>query len=191
MLTKIINFKTNTFHFSKMAFIFLLVSGSIQAQKPKLLASNCHKDGGRCSGDAYCTACKNCSGCKNCNSGGTCGVCTSYATPVKKVYTKPANKTVNSSKSSLTSTTSQTEKESSNSKKTSIKVSTPTYASDKVLYVVSEKLSLRDGPGTDYPIIEQLKKDDALQFIVYDGEWVQVIVVESKNIGYVKLQFVK
>lgn len=37
---------------------------------------------GRCSGDAYCTACKNCSACKHCSQeGGSCGVCTNYDLP--------------------------------------------------------------------------------------------------------------
>lgn len=173
-----------------LVFLFLF-SGSIQAQKTKLFAANCHKYGGRCSGDAYCTACKNCSGCKNCNSGGTCGVCTSYTKPVKTVYKKPTNNTINSFKSSSTSTTTKAVKGNSNTKKSSSKYTGASFVSDELLHVVSEKLSLRDGPGTNYPIIEQLKKDDALQFIGNDGEWIQVIVLESKNIGYVKLDFVR
>ena len=191
MFTKITNFNIYTlFHRAQMIIMFFLISGSLQAQKPNLFAASCHKDGGRCSGDAYCTACKNCSGCKNCNSGGTCGVCTSYATPAKTLYKKPAHKSVKSFKPSATTTTKTVKGNNSASNKTS-RSTAPINLSDDLLHVVSEKLSLRDGPGNDYPIIEQLKKGDTLQFVGYDGEWVQVIATESKNIGYVKLQFVK
>lgn len=49
---------------------------------------------GRCSRDAYCTACKNCSGCSWCTAGGTCGVCDaekkSYKSSPKKSSTTSA-----------------------------------------------------------------------------------------------------
>lgn len=37
--------------------------------------------GRRCTGASLCSACTTCSGCKHCKSGGTCGVCSSRATP--------------------------------------------------------------------------------------------------------------
>lgn len=173
---------------SLLLFFFSIAFG--YAQDSKLIASSCHTDGGRCSGNAYCTACSNCSGCKHCNSGGTCGVCTSYDEPVKAVYKKPAKKKVVHSGSAL--------KQSANNKtavkKASVKAiyaPSPAHSAGDKLNVISEILKLREGPGTDYPVIETLEKDDAVQLLGYDGEWLQVIVIKSKNVGYVKVMFLR
>lgn len=175
-----------------LLFFFSFLSG--YAQNSKLIASSCHADGGRCSGNAYCTACSNCSGCKHCNSGGTCGVCTSYDEPIKTVYKKPAKKKAETSNTAL--------KQSGNNKtavkKASVKkpaktvyAPAPAHSAGDKLTVISEILNLREGPGTDYPAIETLEKDDTVQLLGYDGEWVQVIVMKSKNVGYVKVVFLR
>lgn len=167
---------------------------SAHAQNSKLIASSCHADGGRCSGNAYCTACSNCSGCKHCNSGGTCGVCTSYAEPVKTAYKKPAKKkAVHSSSAPKQSDNNKTAVKKASAKKPSkpVYTSAPAHGAGDKLSVISEILNLREGPGTDYPAIETLEKDDTVQFLGYDGEWVQVIVMKSKNVGYVKVAFLR
>ena len=165
----------------------LLFTTAINAQDSKLIASSCHADGRRCSGTAYCSACSNCSGCANCNSGGTCGVCTSYETQ-KKVYKKPVKKAIKPA----VYTTKATKVKPSTKKKSiqSFYNSTPTYSVGDKIYVSSEILNLREGPGTNYPIIETLEKGDTLELLGYDGEWIQVIILKSKNVGYVKSKFV-
>lgn len=59
------------------------------------------------------------------------------------------------------------------------------------VYVISEILNLREGPGTEYAVIETLDKGDEMVILGHDGDWVQVIVDVSKNVGYVKSIFVK
>lgn len=167
---------------------------SAHGQDSKLIASSCHADGGRCSGNAYCTACSNCSGCKHCNSGGTCGVCASYDEPVKAVYKKPSKKkTVTSNSSLKQSGNIKTAVKKASVKKPANAIYAPSqaYSAGDKLNVISEILNLREGPGTDYPVIETLEKDDAVQLLGYDGEWVQVIVIKSKNVGYVKVMFLR
>lgn len=68
--------------------LFLLTSFIGYSQNPIAAASCCEEDSnmktilseGRCSGDAYCTACKSCTYCAHCTSGGSCGVCAGYST---------------------------------------------------------------------------------------------------------------
>jgi len=173
-------------------FFFPIVA--CQAQNSKLIASSCHADGGRCSGNAYCTACSNCSGCKHCNSGGTCGVCTSYDEPVKAVSKKPAKRKVVSNNSAVTKPANQhvaSKKFAAKKSAQEIYADSPTYKAGDNLKVTSEILNLREGPSTDYPVIETLEKADSVQLLGYDGEWVQVIVMNSKNVGYVKVAFLR
>jgi len=175
-----------------LLFFFSFVSAN--AQNSKLIASSCHADGGRCSGNAYCTACSNCSGCKHCNSGGTCGVCTSYDEPVKAVYKKPAKKKSVSYNSTVTKPDYQkaTGKKFATKKSTQgIHATSPAYKAGDNLNVILEILNLREGPSTDYPVIETLGKGDPVQLLGYDGEWVQVIARKSKNVGYVKVIFLR
>jgi|GEM_PF-595940 len=174
-----------------LIFFFSIATG--HAQNSKLIAS-CHADGGRCTGSAYCSACSNCSGCKHCNSGGSCGVCASYSEPVKTVYKKPAKKKAASSGISATKPGYQktaTKKAATKKPAQGIYAPAPSYKAGDNLSVASEILNLREGPGTDYPVIETLEKGDSVQVLGYDAEWVQVIARKSKNVGYVKVAFLK
>lgn len=182
-----------------LLFFLLFFACALQAQDSKLIAASCHADGGRCSGTAYCSACSNCSGCKHCNSGGTCGVCTSYAAPVKKTYSKPAKKRASTS---ATPTASGYKKNSSrktaSSKAPAAKSlqgfaapAAPRHAAGDKLTVASDILNLREGAGMDFPVIETLEKGATVQLLGYDGEWVQVVVVKTKNVGYVKVAFLR
>ena len=177
-----------------LVVLFFFSFLSSYAQNTKLIVSSCHADGGRCSGNAYCTACSNCSGCKHCNSGGTCGVCTTYAEPVKAVYKKPAKKKSVSYNNTVTKPAYQkvtSKKLAAKKSAKEIYTVSPAYNAGDNLNVISEILNLRGGPSTDYPVIETLEKGDSVQLLGYDGEWVQVIVMRSKNVGYVKVAFLR
>lgn len=170
----------------------LLLSVALNAQNSKLIATSCHADGRRCTGSSYCTACSNCSGCAHCNSGGSCGVCSSYSAP-KTVYSKPAKKNKVSTtkrKSPYSSSKKPAAKKSSSVTSTHLYTAPKTQVSATV-YVISEILNLRDGPGTEYAVIETLDKGDEMVILDHDGDWAQVIVDISKNVGYVKSIFVK
>ncbi|NDI99334.1 SH3 domain-containing protein [Flavobacterium sp. LaA7.5] len=135
-------------------------------QDSKLLASCCDtkpaKSFGRCSGNASCTACSNCKYCKHCSKeGGSCGVCTTYDAPVKK------------------KTTTSTYKYPSE------------YSYGDKLTVISKNLNVRKGAGTDYDIVEKLTRGDALTFLSFDGEWIEVRVVSSGKKGYVNYKYVR
>ena len=73
---------------------------------------------------------------------------------------------------------------------TSNKKSTAVYCSEDMLAVDSEILNLREGPGTEYEVMEVLHKDDLLKVIAIDGEWLQVKVIQSGNYGFVNAKFV-
>lgn len=59
-----------------------------------------------------------------------------------------------------------------------------------MLAVNTETLKLREGPGNEYEVIENLKRFDILMVIATDGEWLQVKVIQSGNFGYVNMKYV-
>lgn len=175
--------------------LFFFTGLTSSAQNNKLVASCCDtkpKEAGRCTGSAYCSACSNCSRCAHCSNGGSCGVCTSYSQSVK--YTAPSkatkSRTLNSStKAATVSFTSETSVKSKTKKKSVIK-KVVIYRPEDMLAVNTETLKLREGPGNEYEVIENLKKYDLLMIIAIDGEWLQVKVIQSGNFGYVNVKYV-
>jgi uncharacterized protein YgiM (DUF1202 family) len=159
----------------KLLLLTLLFTGFLtSAQNSKLLASCCAapepqaKEFGRCSGDAYCTACKNCSACKHCSKeGGSCGVCASYAAPV---VSKP--KKAKAAASTITKPMKQ-------------------YKRLQMLEVTSETLNVRDGAGTNFKLLETINQGDMVTYISHDGEWLYIRVNASGTNGWVNYKFVK
>jgi hypothetical protein len=151
------------------SLILLFSNGMAQTPSKKLIASCCsNEDGGRCTGSAYCSACKNCSGCKYCNSGGSCGVCDSG---------KSRSNSSSSSKSkSNTSGTTYSPKSKSTIRQNF-------YKGDH-LFVSNATLNLRSGPGTKYEIIAKLKMNDELTYIESSGDWIKVKVKNSGIEGW-------
>jgi len=134
---------------------------------------------GRCTGSAYCSVCSNCSRCAYCNSGGSCGVCSSrnsgtYYTPRR-------------SKRSRYSAPSRNRKIYS-PPQTNFNSISDDYT--KTLLVNIETLNLRDGPGTFYPVIEKLNYHQELTLLATDGDWLQVIVKGSEQVGFVYSKYV-
>jgi hypothetical protein len=174
--------------------LFFLFVSSMNAQDHKLIASCCDakpKESGRCTGSAYCSACSNCSRCAHCSNGGSCGVCTSYSPPVR--YTPPS--TVSGSRvktpSKYTVTTTSNSNLYSKPKKEVVSKKVITnYRYEDMLAVDSEVLNLREGPGTEYGVIEVLERYAVIKVIAIDGEWLQVKVIESGNNGFVNVKYV-
>jgi hypothetical protein len=178
-------------NFSIFFFFSVLVSS---AQNSKFVASCCDsnpKEEGRCTGSAYCSACSNCSRCAHCSNGGSCGVCASYVAPVR--YKAPSSSSSSSRRASSKSTVKASSKTdfytSPKKEPVSPKVKT-SYRSEDMLAVNFDNLMLREGPGTEYDVLEVLQKYAILKVIAIDGEWLQVVVVESKKIGYVNAKYV-
>lgn len=174
--------------------LFFLFVSSISAQDHKLMASCCDaktKESGRCTGSASCSACSNCSRCAHCSNGGSCGVCASYSPPVR--YTVP--RTVSKSRVKTPSNNTVTHSSNSNfyskpKKEAVTKKTIVNYRSEDMLAVDSEILNLREGPGTEYEVIEVLERHALLKVIAVDGEWLQVKVIDSGNYGYVNIKHV-
>ena len=162
------------------------------AQDADLLASCSTHEGGRCTGSSYCRACRNCSRCGHCSRGGTCGVCSGGYRSTRKAKSTSYSSTSSSYTNSSTGLTSS----SSNTINSTIGSST-SYADtkankkyySKTLIVNSKSLNLRNGPGAIYPVIEKLKKDQKLDFLEMTGNWVKVVVRETKTIGYVNYRY--
>jgi len=155
-----------------LLLLCLLFAFTAHSQNSKLIASCCDapkeaKSFGRCSGDAYCTACSNCKYCKNCSQqGGSCGVCTTYAAP-KKTSAK---------KKSSTSTAAKLPSQ---------------YYENQNLVVTSATLNAREGAGTEYDVVETLHDGDNLKFISYEGDWIYVYINGSGAHGYVYYKYVR
>ncbi|MFD2943266.1 hypothetical protein [Flavobacterium notoginsengisoli] len=180
--------------------LFFFTALAADAQNTKLVASCCEtkkEEAGRCTGSAYCSACSNCSRCAHCSSGGSCGVCASYSAPVR--YTAPrtsgsgSRKVSSGSGISSKSTVKAFSKTDvySTPKKEAVSAKVKViYRSEDMLGVKLENLKLYDGPGTEYEVLEVLEKYAILKVIAVDGEWLQVVVVESRNFGFVNAKHV-
>lgn len=178
--------------------LFFFSALAADAQNSRLVASCCEankEEKGRCTGSAYCSACSNCSRCAHCSSGGSCGVCASYSAPVKYTAPRSSNSSSDSGTSKVTSKAS-VKASSKNSFHTAPKKEPAAvkvkivYRSEDMVTVSSDNLKLLEGPGNEYAVIEVLKKYALLKVIAVDGEWLQVVVIESKNFGYVDSKFV-
>lgn len=174
--------------------LFFFFVSSISAQDNKLLASCCDakpKENGRCTGSVYCSACSNCSRCAHCSNGGSCGVCASYSQPIRHTTTRTGtdSRAKALSKSAVT-TSSRSNFYVKSKKEAVIKKTIVNYRSEDMLAVGSEILNLREGPGTEYEVIEVLDKYELLKLIAIDDEWLQVKVIESGNYGYVNVKHV-
>lgn len=159
-------------HFLSIA-LFLLSTLAFSQRTNKAIASCCEDDGGRCTGSAYCSACTNCSGCKHCKSGGSCGACTSVSTSSKK-------------KSSSGKKTSATSKTSAKSNTTDKKSNDITIATNINLYINTNEINLRKGPGFKYDIIGKVKKNAKVEVISYSGVWANIKVLDENLIGYIE-----
>ena len=124
---------------------------------------------GRCTGSAYCTACKNCSRCGYCNSGGSCGVCGKRAQtyPTKKKKKRTVNKNYNNI--NLPSSSSY----QSN------------YLTEDI-YVLTHKTSLRQSATSQSVVLKRLAINDIIQMLdgVSNKYWCKVIF--KGEIGWIK-----
>ena len=125
------------------------------------------KEGRRCTGSMYCTACKNCTGCKHCaKNGGSCGVC------------GPKSKRNYSSKRSSNSY--------NDSSPTNFSIN---YKEGDLLMVTSNTLNLREGPGTNYKVLERLSKSDKVKLLKVVNSWLMMQVVKTGTIGYLYTKY--
>lgn len=139
-----------------------------QSDSNNLIASCCIEGRG-CNGSAYCTACKNCSGCKHCaKNGGSCGVC-----------------------SRGSNTSYRSKKSSSNSYTSSPSTVKTIYTKGGYLAINTATLNLREGPGTNYKILEKLSTSSTLIYIETSDKWLKVKVKETQTVGYVYYKYVK
>lgn len=142
----------------------------------------------RCTGSMSCSACTNCSRCAHCSAGGSCGVCASYTSPVKPIKPKTVKgKTKSRAKAK---TTAKRKRAIADTETVMPKKSTKPYKNHEMLEVI-KNCSMRG--GEDFTVIEDLKAGAMLTYIstAKDGNWLEVRVNESGNIGFVFKQFVK
>lgn len=117
--------------------------------------------GGRCTGSAYCSACKNCSRCAHCSNGGSCGVCSGnsvsgyYATPTKS-------------------------KKSSTSSYYSSKAAKKYYKNETITFY-NDVMNVRKGPRLKYSIIEKISYGESVIYIQESGEWIKVKVEKNRD----------
>lgn len=141
---------------------------------------------GRCTGSAYCTACKNCSRCNYCNSGGTCGVCSSGVRPSYKATPKPRTKSTTSyDKPAATTPTTPIRTEIIEEKPaTPIEQPVITIAADNT-YTVTQETSLRAQPDAKAQVLRRLIEGDTVKVIEKSTQyWWKV--VQNGKVGWVK-----
>ena len=170
--------------FSLIYFVF--DSTVLHGQKANLVASCCEGKTGRCTGSAYCTACKNCRYCKYCSNGGSCGVCSGGSKRTykpKPTYTYP---------STSTSTTNSYWYNKGNAKSNIYNLSNDIFSKYylKNLMVNTLTLNLRTGPGTEYNVLKRINKYQKLIFLAMTGNWVKVKVKSTNIIGFVHYKYI-
>ncbi len=138
-----------------------------QTKPGKLLASCCETAGRACKGSDDCTVCTNCSGCKYCKSGGTCGVCRDRSTDVITVKRKE-KKTPSGTKIKTVTVTKKAQ-----------------FYKDQLLYITAASVSLYEGPGKNYKIIETVKRGQRVIFIEANEPWFKVKSEKTGTVGYV------
>jgi len=159
----------------KNIFLILFISFGLSAtcQKTSGLASACHEGKeGRCTGSAYCSACKNCSRCAHCSAGGSCGVCSSST---DSYYTAPKLKRKKAAK------VAAIRPENKNSR----------FASGEMLSITIDEVNLRSGPGTKYVVIRKLDAGEEVQVIRQSGEWVLIQIKDEDVHGFVHSKYLQ
>lgn len=63
--------------------------------------------------------------------------------------------------------------------------SQPQVESENLLYVDSELVNLRDGPGTNFEILSQVERGDELAEVERRGSWINVTATESGATGWI------
>lgn len=151
----------------------------LQTERPIMCSDLAAEKEARCTGSSNCRACKNCKYCKHCNSGGSCGVCSggrsSYRSTTRSARSTPkVRKVYSTTGSSIYS------------------LPDDPYSQYylKTLIVTNTYLNMRSGPGTNYRIIQKLKKDQLLTFLAMIGSWVKVRIKGSKTVGYVHMKYI-
>ncbi|MDA3614141.1 SH3 domain-containing protein [Polluticaenibacter yanchengensis] len=167
-------------HFLSIA-LFLLSTFTYAQNSSKLIASCCEDDGGRCTGSAYCSACTNCTGCKHCKSGGTCGACTTVSSSSSKKSSSSANKKSGTTTKTATKSTDATSKKSKGN----------TIATNINIYINTNEINLRKGPGLNFDVIGKVKKNAKVELISYTGDWANIKVLDSNLIGYIESGYLK
>lgn len=159
---------------TKIILFLIITLGQItlSAQETSLMANSCSISV-RCVGSAYCSACTNCSRCGHCSAGGSCGVCSNHYKKPKK-RNKSTNQNVTNS----------------NTRKYSLPNDPSSKYYLKNLNINTEILNLRTGPGTSYPILEILKKNQLIIFLAMKGNWIKVKVVSTKTTGFVYYKYI-
>lgn len=135
---------------------------------------------GRCTGSAYCTACKNCSRCAYCNSGERCGVCRKSARTYRP---KKKKRNTNTSKYNIKKLPS------------SSSVYQPKYSTEDI-YILKEKTSLRQTANSKASVLRRLAKNDSVLIldgfsekywckVTHQGKegWVKKHLLEKRKIG--------
>lgn len=146
----------------RLLLLMLLISFNGFSQDSKLLASCCKETKAKTFG--RCSGDASCTACSNCRY---CKHCNSGGTcGVCTTYSAPVKK-----------------------KKVSYKAPV-LYSMGDIVTVSNPTLNLRNGAGSDYQIIQKLKKGDELEVISYVGEWLKVQVTSSQKIGYVYYKYV-
>ena len=183
-----------------ISLLLLIIISSVYsiesyAQATKLVASHENHNGRRCTGAADCRACSDCSRCKYCNNGGSCGVCSGGSGTIKQAVNALFGGFTTGETIQRTSTEDPLNQ---NAKAMSQAMMSNTAAADnnkyenqyatRILTVNLQRIDLRSGPGTHFPIIEELTKNQKVVFLKAEGAWVKVRVRKTKSIGYLNYQ---
>lgn len=140
-----------------------------------ILCSGEKLDLGRCTGSAYCSACKTCNYCAYCNSGGTCGVCDNRETRVTLRRTIPSTSEIHTIPG-----------EKKEEPKSNHRVNTGKSKKSKdLIYEVIKATSLRKAPDSRSSVLKRLSIGDKVTVIDCSNEyWCKVIYRHTQ--GWIK-----
>lgn len=148
------------------------------------LSKNVDTDhGGRCTGSAPCSACKNCSRCGHCSGGGTCGVCRGGSSEKKSSSKKSKVKKTKESDSYAS-------KKGKSNKAPSVFVNEININSGRYIAGISVT-NVYEKPSLKSKIIEKVPKNSKLIQLSKQTPWYKVKVQKSGKTGFVYHKDVK
>ncbi len=144
---------------------------------------------GRCTGSAYCSACKNCSRCGHCSGGGTCGVCDGGSSG--RSTKKRAPKKSKASESDNFKSTSSKKSKSNKAKAPSVFINEINVNTNSRYIAGTATTNIYAKPSLKSKIIATVPKNTKLVQLSKQGSWYKVQIKKDGKQGFVYYKDVK
>ena len=145
---------------------------------------------GRCTGSAFCTACKNCSRCGHCSGGGTCGVC-SGGSPERSSFSESSSKRSKSKKHKTSESHKSPKIKSNKPPKVFIdEVNVNVNSNNRYIAGISTT-NIYEKPSFKSKVIKKVAKNTKLIQLSKKDSWYKVQIKKGGQTGFVYYKEIK